>query len=103
MIHEIIINGRDNTFTLQFSGVTLPNPTRIEFTLNGVTVNSVDNPEYFISTLNTDGKIAFKLGAAGYTAGYEGVATVAVFDAVNINGVEYLSDCTTTRLFVTVC
>jgi len=102
LINETIFSGRNNSFTVEYAGVTFPTPTRIEFTLNGTTVNSVDNPAYFVSTLETDGRIEFKLGAAGYVAADSGKATVTVFDGVNTLGVIYSDVNASTKIGVTV-
>ena len=101
-IEETIFIGKDNVFTVEYAGITFPTATRIEFTLNGTTVNSVTNPEYFTSTLQTDGRIEFALGQAGYVSGDAGFATVTVYDAVNTNGVIYSSATVPTRIAITL-
>ena len=101
-IEETIFINKDNTFTVEYAGITFPTPTKIEFTLNSKTVNSVTNPEYFTSTLETDGRIEFALGAAGYVAGDAGFATVTVYDAINTNGVIYSSPTVPTRIAITL-
>lgn len=101
-IEETIFIGKDNTFTVEYAGITFPTATRIEFSLNGTTVNSVDDPTFFTSTLQTDGRIIFKLGAAGYVVGDAGFATVCIFDASNTNGVVYSSPTVPTRIAITL-
>ena len=101
-IEETIFIGKDNTFTVEYAGITFPTATKIEFTLNGTTVNSVTNPEYFTSTLQSDGRIIFKLGQAGYVAGDAGFATITITDAVNTNGVIYSSATVPTRIAITL-
>ena len=62
MTTEYIFPNTDSSFTLQYTSSELfPTPTKIEFILNGTSVNSVDNPEYFNSTLESDGKIEFNI------------------------------------------
>lgn len=85
-----IFGSHDNSFTLQYSGYTFPTPTKCEFKLNGTTVSSATNPEFFdFSTFDTDGKITFKMGSAGFLEADSGLCEVVVFDAVNTNGVIY--------------
>jgi len=101
-IEETIFIGKDNSFTVEYSGITFPTPTKIEFSLNGISVDSVANPTWFTSTLEVNGRIIFKLGAAGYTASDAGFATVTIFDVVNTNGVIYSSPTVPTRIAVTL-
>ena len=104
MIYETINNNRNNTFTVQYGGIVFPTATRIDFILNGTTVSSTTNPEYFdLTQFTASGIIEFNLGSAGFIADDSGNATVVIYDAVNTLGVEYSNECNLKNLFVSVC
>ena len=94
-IDELIFAGADNTFTVEYtvdgSLYDFTSTTKVEFTLNGTSVDSVANATYFDYSTGTDGRIIFKLGAAGYVNADSGLATVKVFDVGNTNGVIFSS------------
>ncbi len=101
-IEELLFSGKDNTMLVEYAGITFPTATKVEFTLNDTTTNSVDDPSMFVITLDSDGRIGFKLGAAGYAKADSGYATVTVYDIVNTNGVVYSARKGPTKLYVTV-
>lgn len=108
MITEYIHSGKDNTFTVEFTkdGVAydLSPATKIEFTLNGTTVDSITNPTYFDFSTGTDGRIEFSLGGAGYVQNDSGLATIIAYDPVNTDGIVLASSCgEPTKLMVNVC
>lgn len=101
-IKKLIFIQRNNSFTVEYGGITLPTPTKIEFELNNKNVNSVTNPEFFTSTLEVDGRITFALGAAGFVAADSSFATVVIYDVVNTEGVVYTSPEGPTKMLVNV-
>lgn len=92
-VNEIIYCGKDNVFIVEYqkngSIYDFTNTTKIEFILNDKSVNSDDNPEYFDYSTGTDGRIIFKLGAAGYLSEDTGNAEVIVYDASNTGGIVF--------------
>lgn len=105
-IDEILFAGSDNTFTVEYtidgSLYDFSSTTKVEFTLNGTMVDSVASPGYFDFSVGSDGRIIFKLGAAGYTSADSGHATVKVFDATNTNGLVFSSPAGNTYLDIRV-
>ena len=105
-ITEILYAGNDNSFTVEYtvdgSLYDFSATTKVEFTLNGTTVDSVANAAYFDFSVGTDGRIIFKLGQAGYVAADSGDATVTIYDATNTNGVVFSSPAGLTVLSIIV-
>jgi len=106
VVNEIVYATKDNSFTIEYTLDSVlydfTNTTKVEVTLNGTSVDSVANSEYFDYSVGTDGRIIFKLGAAGYTPADSGIAIVTVFDAVNTNGVVFNSLVSDNLLKITV-
>ena len=92
-LEEFIYVGNDNSFTdefkLDFDLYDFTNTTKIVFTLNAKSVDSVTNPAYFDFSTGTDGRVEFKMGGAGFVAADSGLARIVVFDAGNTNGVVF--------------
>ena len=108
---ETIFSGRNNSFTLEYTleeGTPdeelydFTDTTKVEFILNGKAVNSVAQPTWFDFSTAVDGRIIFKLGAAGYVAADNGEATVIVYDAANPTGAVFANKLGPTQLIVNV-
>jgi len=73
-IEELIFNNNNNTFTVEYSkaGFDFSLISKVAFKLQGVEVNSDDNPEFFNfitgPVIVGTGRIIFLLGEAGYAA-----------------------------------
>ena len=103
---ETIFSGRNNSFTLEYTLdgelYDFTDTTKVEFVLNGKAVNSTTRPTWFDFSTAVDGRIIFKLGAAGYLAADNGEATVIVYDTANPEGAVFASKLGPTQLIVNV-
>lgn len=103
MIKEIVITGRNNSIDILVKSnkeiVPLTDVTRIQLVDQAGeidTIDSNDNPEYFDwTTYSSSGKLIFKLGNAGLTAGNYIFRTI-IYDAENTDGIFW------DRIFITV-
>lgn len=95
MATGVIYLGRDNTLTLQLTdgGVAqdLSAATKVEVTINGLSVNSVVTPAAFDLSDAVNGNITLKFGDQAITEGTYPIRVV-VFDAVNTDGIVWVHE-----------
>ena len=94
-IKESIFIGRNNTFTIEFikAGMDFSSVDKVEFELNGKSVNSDDDAAFFdIATgplIVGSGTFVFIMGEAGFLETDSGDATITLFDPSTSLGLQF--------------
>lgn len=107
-INELIFNGNNNTFTVEYTlaDFDFAQLTKVAFSLEGVSKNSADDSVLFdIVTgplIEGSGTIVFKMGAAGYTPGLRADATITLFSATTPLGLVFSSPEGPTKVSIVV-
>lgn len=99
---------RENTFTIEFrkAGFDFTQTTKVEFELNGTSINSTDDPAFFDIITGPfsvgSGQYVFILGDAGYLTTDSGEAVITLFGPGVPDGLQFAGSKAPTQVKVTI-
>ena len=107
-VEENVFLGRNNTFTIEFRkvGFNFSLTSKVEFELNGKSVNSTDDPLFFDIvtgplTVGT-GQFVFKMGAAPFVVADSGDAIITLFGPGVLQGLQFAGSKAPTEVNVSI-